>query len=117
MMLAQQGILGYVGNPFSLRVRVKPSKSLDGLLATSKTKQSGLHDMWLQLAIVIGKTCVLLQPSVSPSQSQSDIALLQKEVDKFNGRVNPQDSRMDIIQSNMTGQHQEVMLALRSLGA
>ena len=35
----------------------------------------------------------------------------------WNRRVNAQDSRLDTIESNMSQRHQEIMHALRSLGA
>ena len=47
----------------------------------------------------------------------SQLDALQKEVERLNRRVNAQDSRLDTIETNMSQQHQEIMHALRSLGA
>jgi septal ring factor EnvC (AmiA/AmiB activator) len=56
------------------------------------------------------------KPRNEPSDD-SQLSVLQREVEKLNRRVNAQDSRLDNIESNMSQQHSEVMQALRSLGA
>ena len=53
----------------------------------------------------------------APMAEPSQVEALQKEVERLNRRINAQDGRLDTIESNMSTQHQEIMMALRSLGA
>ena len=53
----------------------------------------------------------------SSSDHASQIQQLRKDVDNLTTRMDKQDHKIDGLQFQITGNHQEIMSALRSLGA